>query len=324
MGNDGKQLVSLVIPAYNAMPYLQEAIESVLAQDYPDIELIVLDDGSTDGTSDFLKQYKGRFYYETHQNMGQAQTLNKGWAMSKGSIIGYLSADDTLAVNAVSLSVLEFNQNSNLVLTYGDNILIDNESRTIRKFTTAEFDYYQMLLRGGTPIAVGSFFMKSAFIQIGGWDSSYSLIGDFEYHIRLNKLGITKKIPSVLGCHRIHEQSASFANVTIERANEYVKLLSTVLDNTTDQRLLKLAPLIRSQAHLNSARIHWRSGRYNMGIKYFFRSIKLAPQKLIQANTYHLIFNALFNKSLHRGLRMLKHVFHKSSQRLGLLHNNKR
>ncbi|MGH8678564.1 MAG: glycosyltransferase family 2 protein, partial [Burkholderiales bacterium] len=71
-------LVSLVIPAYNHADYLAQAIESVLGQDYPQIELIVLDDGSTDSTRDVLAKYTGKFHWESHQNMGQANTLNKG------------------------------------------------------------------------------------------------------------------------------------------------------------------------------------------------------------------------------------------------------
>ncbi|CAM4412340.1 MAG: hypothetical protein LEGION0403_FIIPPAGN_00927 [Legionella sp.] len=314
MSDSVEQLVSIVIPAYNALPYLEEAIESVLAQDYPHIELIVLDDGSTDETADFLKKYQGRFFYETHQNMGQARTLNKGWAMSQGSIIGYLSADDTLEKNAVSRSIREFNKHSNIVLTYGDNFLIDNQSKIIRKLTTPDYDYYQMLIRGITPIAVGSFFLKSAFSKIGGWDSNYSLLGDFEYHIRLATLGTFKRLPELLGRHRVHEQSASFANTSTERANEFVTLMSAVLKDTTDNKLLELAPLILSQAYLISGRTHWRSGRYKLGMKYFFQAMKLAPQKLTKINTYHIIFNALFNKSLHRFFRIIRNIF---TQKIG-------
>ena len=74
---ESRPKVSLVIPAYNHAGFLPEAIESVLAQDYPHIELIVLDDGSTDSTRDVLMQYGGRFLWESHANMGQAATLTK-------------------------------------------------------------------------------------------------------------------------------------------------------------------------------------------------------------------------------------------------------
>src|ERR687886_65993 len=98
-------LVSIVVPAYNHADYLAEAIESILAQDYPNIELLVLDDGSIDNTREVLERYAGQFYWETHKNMGEAATLNKGWRMSKGEILGRLSADDLLSQDAVSASV---------------------------------------------------------------------------------------------------------------------------------------------------------------------------------------------------------------------------
>ena len=79
-------LVSIVTPTYNQAKYLTETIEKVLAQDYPNIEYIVLDDGSTDETPEILKKYSGKIRYERHANMGQARTLNKGWAMSSGTL----------------------------------------------------------------------------------------------------------------------------------------------------------------------------------------------------------------------------------------------
>src|SRR5688572_17065204 len=89
-------LVSIVVPSYNHARYLGEAIDSILAQDYPKIELIVIDDGSTDGSPEILRGYGKRFHWELQTNQGQVATLNRGWMMSRGDIIGYLSADDVL------------------------------------------------------------------------------------------------------------------------------------------------------------------------------------------------------------------------------------
>src|SRR5258708_13113596 len=83
-------LVSIVIPCYNQGNYLRQAIESVLSQDYPRIELIVLDDGSTDDTQAVLTTYAGRFPCESHANKGQAGTLNKGWRMSQSDTLSHL------------------------------------------------------------------------------------------------------------------------------------------------------------------------------------------------------------------------------------------
>src|SRR5439155_19151445 len=95
-------LVSIVTPAYNQAEYLPETIESVLAQDYPNIEYIVLDDGSTDDTSKVLERYTGRLRWERHENIGQSRSLNKGWSMSRGDLLGYISSDDRLKKDCIS------------------------------------------------------------------------------------------------------------------------------------------------------------------------------------------------------------------------------
>lgn len=89
-------LVSVVTAAYKAAPYLQETIESVLDQVYPLIESIVLDDGFTDGTRELIAGYGGRLTWDSHPNMGEARTVNRGFRMSHGDPIAVISADDPL------------------------------------------------------------------------------------------------------------------------------------------------------------------------------------------------------------------------------------
>ena len=155
-------LVSIVIPAYNLGRYLGEAIESVLSQEYKNIELIVLDDGSTDNTRSVLDKYAGRIYAETQPNIGQAKTLNKGWRMSKGDILGFISADDALLPGAVTKSVACFAAHAEAVLTYCDFKLIDADSRPIRRVRTPEFNYDEMLVEVICPPGPGAFFRRSA------------------------------------------------------------------------------------------------------------------------------------------------------------------
>ena len=81
-------LVSIVTPTYNQAAFLRETLNSVLAQTYPRVEYIVLDDGSTDATAEILRQERRLTIAETHHNMGQARTVNKGWALARGKYIG--------------------------------------------------------------------------------------------------------------------------------------------------------------------------------------------------------------------------------------------
>ena len=80
--------LTVVTPAYNQADFLRDTIESVLSQDYPNIEYVVLDDGSTDETPQILKEYGDKFVWESQKNMGQTPTINKGWAMTSGEQYG--------------------------------------------------------------------------------------------------------------------------------------------------------------------------------------------------------------------------------------------
>jgi glycosyltransferase involved in cell wall biosynthesis len=95
-------LVTIITPAYNRANYLDETIQSILNQDYPNLEYIVLDDGSKDNTVEVLKKYRGRIIWETHPNIGETRTVNKGLSMAHGDIIGIVNSDDPLLPGAVA------------------------------------------------------------------------------------------------------------------------------------------------------------------------------------------------------------------------------
>lgn len=296
MFNQLHPLVSIVIPAYNGMPYLEEAIESILLQDYANIELIVLNDGSTDTTLELLKKYEGRFYVDSHPNMGQAATLNKGWQLSRGDIIGYLSADDCLTKNAVSTTVSTFLQNPDIVLTYPDNFIINSQSQVLRKHSAPEYDYYDFVTHAKCRIGVGAFFLKSAFDQLGGWDSRYRLMPDYAYQLRLAKLGKFKYIPEVLGYSRVHSQSLSISKMDSVTADEFITLMTNELRATDDQLLIERKDEILGRAYLFSARTHLESGRYKTAVNYLITAVKRDPRQLTKQDFYRITLNGFFKK----------------------------
>src|SRR5262249_5604315 len=121
-------LVTIVTPAHNRAALLGEAIESVLAQDYPALEYIVVDDGSTDATPDVLKRYEGRLVAISQPNRGEIRTVNRGWALARGEIICTLNDDDVLLPGAVQAAVDAFRQRPDVLVVYPDYQLIDDES----------------------------------------------------------------------------------------------------------------------------------------------------------------------------------------------------
>jgi glycosyltransferase involved in cell wall biosynthesis len=293
-------LVSIVVPAYNQARYLGEAIDSVLAQDYPNVELIVLDDGSTDGTRDVLQRYAGRLHTESHPNMGQAETLNKGWRMARGSILSYLAADDALERGAVRIAVGSLLEHPEVVLTYGDFALIDPSSRLIRQVRTPEYDLRAQAVDLICAPGPGVFLRRCAAEATGDWNGALRQIPDFEYWLRLGLQGSFLRIPEVLARYRVHDASPSFAPVAEARAEEPVKVVAAFYASATlPVALVTEKSRAISNAHVLSARLHLRAGRVNMGLRHLRQAFRLWPKNLLRLRTFRLILNALINRAGH-------------------------
>lgn len=300
-------LVSLVIPAYNHARYLDQAIRSVLDQDYPRVELIVIDDGSTDHTRAVLAPYTGRFHWETQPNAGQACTLNKGWRMGRGEILGYLSADDLLRPGCVRAAVETLEARPDIVLTYCDFELIDPHSRVVRTVRTAEFDYREMVVNLVCAPGPGVFFRRAAFQRAGDWDPALRQMPDYEYWLRLGLLGPFARIPRTLAAFRVHEGSATYSAAPPERAEEPVRILDgyfKLAGVPVPLRGEKARAL--SNALLVSAQLHLRSGRYRAACACMREAARLSPRNLLRPRIVRQLANGLFNRLGHRLLWSLK------------------
>jgi glycosyltransferase involved in cell wall biosynthesis len=302
-------LVSVVVPVYNQGEFLNEALQSLLAQSYRRVEIIALDDGSTDTTPDVLKKYTGKLYWESHPNMGQSHTLNKGWQMAKGEFLSYLSGDDSLLPDAIATSVEYLSGNPQAVLTYGDFNLMDPDSRFIRRVTTAEFDFHQMITDVVCPPGPGPVFRRSAFERAGFWDSRYRQMPDYEYWLRLGLEGEFVRIPRVLANFRVHESSQTFSQTSDDRAEEPVRIINGFFDQSSlPEHLRSLREKALSRAYLVSAQLHVRSGRLGCGWRNIRRAISVSPGSIGRAGSARMLANALVNRIGHRLLWSLREL----------------
>ena len=296
-------LVSLVIPAYNHAVYLAEAVRSVLAQDYPRLELIVIDDGSTDNTAEVLSELGAGFYWESQNNMGQSRTLTRGWSLSEGEVLGYLSADDVLEPGAVSTSVGALLAMPDIVGTYCDFNLIDPHSRRVRTVKLPEFSYDHMLTQVSCPIGPGAFFLRSAYLQSGPWNPEYQQMPDYDFWLRLGLQGRILHLPQVLAGFRIHEGSQTYSNLitTPERAAEPVFIVSSMLNGSAARNLdsgHKECAL--ASANLVSAQLHLRAGRFCSSFLCIQQALRHSVRTVLALRTLRILLNAAINRSAHR------------------------
>ena len=204
-------LVSIVTPSFNQASYLEQTLRSVLDQDDADIEYIVMDGGSTDGSVEIIKRFDSRLaYWASEKDSGQADAINKGMAHARGEIIAWLNSDDYYLPGTVASAVKVFNENPDAVLVYADMLAVDEHSQT---FNTLR--YQQLMLEDllsfqiiGQPAV---FMRRIAFEKAGGLDVSYHLLLDHHLWIRIAAQGRILHVPTLWAAARYHAEAKNRA-----------------------------------------------------------------------------------------------------------------
>ena len=201
-------LVSIVTPCLNGARYLEAAIESVLRQDYPNVEYIVMDGGSTDGTLDLLKQYGSGIEWVSEKDRGTADAINKGFARSSGSIFAYLHADDLLLPGAVAAAVETLESFPDAAGVYGDAWWIDEQGVRIARYPVKDFLPRQFESECFI-CQPASFVRRDVFLNLGLLDATLKLTFDYEFWMRLARVYPMKRIDRALACSRMHSANKS-------------------------------------------------------------------------------------------------------------------
>jgi len=248
-------LVSIVTPSYNQAPYLEQTIQSVLEQDYPRIEYIVIDGGSTDNSVEIIKKYADRLtYWISEKDSGQAEAINKGFAHASGEILGWLNSDDYYLLNTVSVAVRCFEQNPDAVMVYGDMFAVDGNGQTINILRYKQLSLEDLLcfqIIGQSSV----FFRRSAFEKTGMLETNFHFMLDHHLWIRLAQQGRILHIPQIWSAARYHPQAKNRA-----KAAEFGREAFRVLDWAKKQPgLAEAVSGVKRRAH---ASVHRYDARY--------------------------------------------------------------
>jgi glycosyltransferase involved in cell wall biosynthesis len=232
-GTDREQpLVTIIVPAYNRAGGLLEAtLDSILEQDYENLECLALDDGSTDETPQVLERYAAahpkRMRWERHENMGQAKTLNRGFELARGELIGYLNSDDLFLPGAIAKLARLLTDNPEAALAYPAYRIIDENGETLADMMPPEYTAAEAIRLHNCIVNVGAIYRRRVIERIGGWDTDFVYLADFDWCVRAYSVGPFLRHPDVLACWRNHPGSANYAP-GLEAAREQERLLNKI------------------------------------------------------------------------------------------------
>lgn len=276
-------IVSIVTPVYNQAEYLEATMRSVLGQDYVALEYIVIDDGSSDASLPVAQRVAAEFPERvtvlTQANSGQAATLNKGWGLARGEILAYLSSDDCLLPQAVSQMVAALQARPEASVAYCDFWLIDAAGHRLREAHTEDFSAERLCVDLVCQPGPGAFFRRQVFDRTGGWNPSLRQVPDFEFWLRAEQLGPFVRVPETLAEYRIHEGSASFRVMPVERAEEIIGVVRDFWGTRVEQ-----AGRTRSEARAMSiaAKNHAQSGRVLAALNRFVQAMRRRPVQALE------------------------------------------
>ncbi|MBO9200147.1 MULTISPECIES: glycosyltransferase family 2 protein [Niastella] len=298
--------ITIITPSYNQGDFIEETILSVIKQDYPNIEYIVTDGGSTDKTVDILRKYDDRIsYWVSEPDKGQADAINKGLKKATGDIIAFINSDDYYEPGTFKFVAEEYKKGHHWIIGSVRNFRVETgESYIIQQKTNNQvFDW---LLRVNENHQPGNFWSRKVLEQVGYMDEKLHYSFDWEYWVRfvVNKFEPVVHNDQVLANFRLHNDSKTvkywrnFNQEFIEIINRYKLNLSLSEIKMADKEIRKL--LVNEK--IKFGRIESINGKFGNSISYFKEAYKISPAVIFSPNFLFEFFKAILYMPLRNKL----------------------
>lgn len=270
-------LVSIITPSFNQARYIEQTIQSVLGQDYPRIEYIVVDGASTDGSVEIIKKYADKLaWWLSEKDSGQADAINKGLARATGEIVAWLNSDDYYLPGAVSAAVKIFEENPDVVLVYGNMLAVDERGNafntlTYKQLTLQDLLCFQII---GQPAV---FFRREVLSKAGMLDPTFHFLLDHHLWIRIAQHGRILHVDQTWAAARYHAEAKNRAKAA-EFGREAFRILAWAESQPKlGEAIRPVERRARASAHRVDARYLLDGGKSWLALKAWGRAFFIHP-----------------------------------------------
>ena len=247
--------VSVVIPSLNQAAFLEQAIESVLRQRGVQVELLVVDGGSSDGSTDIIRRHtRWLKYWTSEPDSGQSDAINKGWARASGEVLAWLNADDFYLDGALKTAEAYLDSAPSVGVVYGDCVVVDERGGEAGRQAPTPFDFATYALECNNYIPSGSAFLRREVVRaVGPLRTDLHFLMDQDYWLRCGLVTSLRAIPDTLSCFRVYPEAKTWSGGA-QRAAELKRVLCGFADrDDLPEELRKARNRLRARAHVGAA-----------------------------------------------------------------------
>jgi len=308
-----KPLVSIVTPSLNQSQFLEATICSVLSQDYPHIEYIICDGGSTDGSVEIIHKYKDRLaWWCSEKDEGQSAAINKGLGRAKGKILAWLNSDDCYLPGCVSTIVSAFERYPDAGLIFGNLEIIDEHGQRVKSFPYQDWTLADQLTHKVTLLQPASFWRREVMDSVGLLRTDLHYAMDLEFWIRIGRRYTIKSLDQVLAQYRVSSINKGSTQTT-RWGPEFIKILDELYsEKNLTPDILSLKEKAYAGAYLTGARSLLYAYETLMARVWLRKAASLDPRCLYSSDWWQMYGKALLGRHIFPRCRPVAAIIKKS------------